>query len=206
MIGSFLSAPPTTLALNSGGQFSPAEIFTTDLTGDGTVGDLINAAGGKTGKPGTYMREISPSNLAKVISNFNSTYAGTLTPAGQALVNAGLFTQAQLVQAGAVIPTIPAPVGNVAGNSIYKDVDAVLAWPFKVHERFTILPSVSFFNVFNFANFGGLGGTLNGGPGYVGGTSSGNTDSHNVIRSGLGTGVFAAGAARQAEFGLRIDF
>ncbi len=206
MIGSFLSSPPSTLSLNSGGQFAPGEIFTSDLTGDGTVGDLINASPTKAGKPGTFMREVSPSNLASVISNFNSTVAGTITPAGQALVSAGLFTQAQLVQGGFVVPQIPAPLANPAGNNIYKDVDAVLAWPFKIHERFTILPSVSFFNVFNFSNFGGLGGVLDGGPSSVGGTSNGNTDSHNTVRSGLGTGVFSAGAARQAEFGLRIDF
>jgi hypothetical protein len=169
------------------------------------VGDLINSAGGK-GKPGTFMREVSPGNLAAVINNFNTNVAGTLTPAGQALVSAGLFTQAQLVQAGAVVPSIPAPVANPAGNNIYKDVDTVLAWPFKIKERFTLLPSVSFFNVFNFSNFGGLGGILDGGPSSVGGTSAGNTDSHNTVRSGLGTGVFSAGAARQTEFGLRIDF
>jgi len=89
---------------------------------------------------------------------------------------------------------------------MYKDVDTVLTWPIKIKERFTIEPSVSFFNVFNFANFGPLNGILAGGPGYANGTVAGNDPSHNVNRSGLGTGVFALGAPRQAEFGLRIDF
>ncbi len=35
------------------------------------------------------MHRIKPGNLAAYINNFNSTYAGRLTPAGQALVNAG---------------------------------------------------------------------------------------------------------------------
>jgi len=82
----------------------------------------------------------------------------------------------------------------------------VLAWPIKFRERFTIVPSIAFFNVFNFSNFGGLTGILNGGAGSVNGTVAGNDPSHNVNRSGLGTGVFALGAPRQAEFGLRIDF
>ena len=210
-IGGFRSPHPSNLFLNSSGQFSPAEIFRTDLTGDGTVGDLINAAGGK-GKPGTFMRGVSPGGLANVISNFNSSVAGTLTPAGQALVSAGLFTQAQLVALGAVVPTIGAPPANNAGNSVYKDVDTVLSWPIKLKERFTIEPTIGVFNVFNFSNFGALGGLstplgqLNGGPGSPNGTISGNDPSHNVLRSGLGTGVFAAGAPREMEFGLRIDF
>jgi hypothetical protein len=155
VIGHFLSAQPSSLTLNSPGGFATGEIFRTDLTGDGTVGDLINSAGGK-GKPGTFMRGVSASGLVSAISNFNSNVAGTLTPAGQALVNAKLFTQAQLVSLGAVVPTIPAPLSNNAGNPMYKDVDTVLTWPIKLKERFTIEPSVGVFNLFNFANFGTL--------------------------------------------------
>ena len=212
LIGGFRSAHPSNLYLNSPGQFSPAEIFRTDLTGDGTVGDLINSAATGIGKPGTFMRGVSPGNLASVISNFNSNSAGKLTPAGQALVSANLFTQAELVSLGAVIPTIAAPPSNNAGNTMYKDVDAVLAWPIKIHERFRIEPSIALFNMFNFSNFAALGGLttptgqLTGGPGSPNGTVAGNDPSHNILRSGLGTGVFAAGAARQLEFGLRLDF
>jgi hypothetical protein len=204
VIGSFLSTPPSTLVLNPGnaaGQFNAGEIFRTDLTGDGTVGDLINSSSGK-GKPGTFMRSVSAGSLGSVIGNFNSTVAGTLTPAGQALVSAGLFTQSELNLLGAVVPTIPAPPAGNVGNAMYKDVDTVLAWPIKIHERFTIEPSVAFFNVFNFANFSALNGILAGGPGFVNGPIGG----QNVNRSGLGTGVFAAGSPRETEFGLRISF
>jgi hypothetical protein len=180
------------------------EIFRSDLTGDGTYGDFINSASG-IGHPGSFMRSVSPHNLAATVANFNNTVAGTLTPAGQALVTAGLFTQAQLVTLGAVVPTIQAPPANNAGNGWYKDVDTVLSWPFKLRERLTVLPSVSFFNTFNFVNYGSLGG-LTGGDGSINGTSSGVNPATNTYRVGRGSGVFAVGAPRETEFGLRFDF
>ncbi|HEY6763242.1 MAG TPA: carboxypeptidase regulatory-like domain-containing protein [Candidatus Sulfotelmatobacter sp.] len=211
IIGGFSSPRPSNLSLpitNGGNSGQEADIFKTDLTGDGTLGDLINSSSG-IGKPGTFMREVSASGLNSAISNFNTNVAGKLTPAGQALVNASLFTQSQLVLLGAVVPTITPPPANNAGNTYYKDVDTVLSWPIRFHERFVLEPSVSFFNVFNFSNFGVLGNTpgwLTAGPGSANGTVAGNDPTHNVVRSGLGTGVFALGAPRQAEFGLRIDF
>jgi hypothetical protein len=84
-------------------------------------------------------------------------------------------------------------------------VDTVLSWPFKVREHLTISPGVSFFNLFNFSNFGTLGG-LSGGDGSINGTTSGVNTGTNTIRVGRGTGVFAVGAPRESEFGLRIDF
>ena len=87
------------------------------------------------------------------------------------------------------------------------------SWPFKLRERLSILPSVSFFNVFNFVNYGALGlpltqlnDSLSGGPGSINGTIAGSNPTSNTVRIGRGTGVFAVGAPRQAEFGLRIDF
>ena len=206
LIGGFRSPHPSNMTLPTNGGFTPGEIFRTDLTGDGTVGDFINAAATGIGKPGTFGRGVSAGNLASVINNFNTNVAGTLTPAGQALVSAGLFTQAELTSLGAVIPSLTPPPAHNAGNPTFRDVDTVLSWPFKIHERFTIEPSFSFFNVFNFSNYTALSGSLSGGPGSVNGTINGNDPSHNVNRDGLGTGVFAVGAARQAEFGLRIDF
>jgi hypothetical protein len=72
----------------------------------------------------------------------------------------------------------------------------------------TISPSVSFFNVFNFKNFGilGMSDGLNGGNGAINGTVAGTNASSNTVRIGRGTGVFAVGAPRETEFGLRIDF
>jgi Carboxypeptidase regulatory-like domain len=205
LIGGFASAQPSNLALPT--QGSVGEIFRSDLTGDGTTGDFLDSAASGIGHPGTFSRSVTPHNLNSYIASFNSTYGNgtTITPAGKALVSAGLFTQPQLVALGAVIPTIQqAPAGN-AGNGGYKNVDAVLSWPFKIRERITISPSVSFFNLFNFANFGALGG-LSGGDGSINGTVAGVNTGTNTIRIGRGTGVFAVGAPRESEFGLRIDF
>jgi len=204
LIGGFASPQPSDLRIPV--YTNVAAIFQSNLTGDGqSIGDFLNTDARGIGTPGTFMRSITPKNLNAYIQNFNNTVAGTLTPAGQALVNAGLFTQQQLVTLGAVVPTIQAPVGNNMGNGYYKDVDTVLSWPFTIRERVTILPSVSFFNVFNFVNYGVLNG-LTGGPGTINGTVAGVNDNSNTVRTGRGSGVFAVGAPREAEFGLRIDF
>jgi len=205
LIGGFASPQPSDLRIPT--QGSVGEIFRSDVTGDGTTGDFLNAAATGIGHPGSFMRSVSPRNLSAYIQNFNSTYGNgsTLTPAGQTLVSSGLFRPDQLVTLGAVIPGIQLPQANNAGNGYYRDVDTVLSWPFKLREKITILPSVSFFNVFNFANFGTLGG-LAGGDGSINGTTAGVNTGTNTIRTGRGTGVFAVGAPREAEFGLRIDF
>ncbi len=90
----YATALPTTLTAPSTGE--PGDIFVSDLTGDGTVGDVLPGT-----NIGSFGRDVKVSNLNQVISNYNSAYAGKLTPAGQALVSAGLFTQAQLAQLGA---------------------------------------------------------------------------------------------------------
>lgn len=204
-IGGFASPQPSDLTVPT--QGSVGEIFRSDLTGDGTTGDLLDSAGTGVGHPGTFMRSVSPGGLSACIQNFNSTYGNgsTLTPAGQTLVNAGLFTPAELVTLGAVIPTIQLPPNANAGNGYYKDVDARIEWPFKWREHLTILPGIAFFNVFNFRNFGALSG-LNGGDGSINGTVSGVNTGTNTIRIGRGTGVFAVGAPRETEFSLRLDF
>ncbi len=215
LIGGFASPQPSDLSLPV--YTSTGEIFRSDLTGDGTVGDFLNSAGGNVGHPGTFMRSVSPHNLNAYLQNFNNTYGNgsTLTPAGQALATAGLFTQSELVQLGAVIAAVPLAPANNAGNGYYKDIDTVLSWPFKLRERLTILPSVSFFNVFNFSNLGPLGGAsfasitstgLAAGPGSINGTVAGVNPGSNTVRIGRGSGVFAVGAPRETEFGLRFDF
>jgi Carboxypeptidase regulatory-like domain len=207
-IGGFASPLQSDLLLASAGQFTPGEIFRTDLTGDGTVGDLINSAATGIGKPGTFNHGVSKGALPGVIGAFNSNFGNgnTLTPAGQALVSAGLFTQAQLVSLGAVIPSITPPPAHNSGNTWSKDFDTVLSWPFRIKERLTIEPSVSFFNLFNFANYTPLS-TLTGGSGSINGTVGGyDPNTHDAVRVGTGSGVFSSGAPRQTEFGLRLEF
>jgi Carboxypeptidase regulatory-like domain len=212
LIGGFASPQPGNLQVPT--QGSVGEIFRSDLTGDGNTNDFIDATSTQPGHAGTFMRSVSPRNLAAAIQHFNSTMAGTLTPAGQALVQAGLFTPSQLQTLGAVVPTLQAPPPGNAGNGYYKDVDTILSWPFKIREGLTLMPSISFFNVFNFVNYGLLGGTtsavpntaLSGAPGAINGTVSGVNVNTNTYRIGRGSGVFAVGAPRESEFGLRIDF
>ena len=156
--------------------------------------------------------------MIQAISKWNTIQAGTPTPAGQALVDAGLLRVDQLQALGGVKPALAVPPAGQAGNSIYKEVSTVLSWPIRIKERFTLEPSISAFNVFNFANFGRLTGFLNTPDpttGFgAGGSVTGTLNSHktndpniadlNSVRTGTGSGVFAVGASRQMEFGLRV--
>ena len=196
----------------------PGEIFRTDFTGDGTVQDPI---------PGTHVgnfdRGINASNINRVLTNYNSTVALNLTPAGQALVQNGLFTSAQLGVGNAlcynnpnnlpvnslcaVAPPVPlAPPGQV-NLSWLRVVDLKVSWSYQIRERFTVQPSAGIYNLFNFANFdlpgNALNGLLTGGAGQINGSTRA---SHDVNRVGVGTGVYSLGAPRQLEFGLRLTF
>ena len=213
IITHWFSNLPQTLVLSA--SFAPEDIFQTEFTGDGQ-----EAPGGLPGSvlPGTNLgdfgRSIRVSNLNNVINNYNNNIAGkTLTPAGQALVNAGLFTQAQLFALGATPPPVGlAPPGQVGLSSLFT-FDFGIGWrlqPSKlwsnVTERLVIEPKITVYNLFNRQNFDGpnapLGGELNGQTGFVNGT----TAATRTNRVGLGTGVFAFGAPRQVEFGAKITF
>jgi hypothetical protein len=207
----------------------PGVIYQSDFTGDGTVNDPLPMAqtssscgteGGQctytTYKTGAYGRTLGPQSLAKAIANYNSTIAGSaITPAGQALVNAGLITQSQLIALNATPQPIcyqlgsgacPAYPSNAVGLSWMKTLDFSFAWVGHVGERFTIEPSVSIFNLFNFRNWDSssdtLSGALNGNPGSIGSTIP--ADRSNAI--GAGTGVFDLGAPRVIEWGLKFTF
>src|SRR5262249_13221432 len=141
------------------------EIFRTDATGDGTVGDIL--PGTSVGGLGGY----SGNGLGKVISVYNTNYAGRLSSAGAQLVNARLFTSDQLVELGAFDPFVcagptqpncQALTGHTAQTTWLKTIDLRFSWPFRIGERFRVEPNVAAFNVFNFANFGGAGRQLSG--------------------------------------------
>ena len=211
-IGRYATAAPLlpSMLVSSGNpQATPGEIFRTDFTGDGTPGDLFPIR-----NPGSF-NGVSTSGLASDIASYNNSVAGQLTPAGQALVLANLFTRSQLATLRGTAPYIVVPPAGQFSNGSFRSLDAAITWPLKVGERVRIEPSARFFNVFNFANFHPLSGQLayyfpgpgqpvEAGAGSANGTPSG--ASRDVLRISSGSGVYNYGAPRQMEFGVKISF
>jgi hypothetical protein len=218
LIGHFDSPLPSDARLPTSG--SPGGIFLTDITGDGTgdgtlssnngFGDLLPGT-----KEGSFGRDFGPNGLNQKISTFNTTRVGQLTPAGQAIVNNALMTQADLTALGGVInggvPVQTAPTDAI-GQGWLKTFDVGLNWAYKVKERVELRPGVTIFNVLNLSNFDGpaapFSPILDGSVGSPNGTTS--TLEHgalgNPLRLGLGSGVNALGAPRAIEFQLKVSF
>ncbi|MGH9647656.1 MAG: hypothetical protein ACRD4E_12670, partial [Bryobacteraceae bacterium] len=214
--------PDTVYAPQVNGGGVPGEIFHTDLSGDGTVGDML--VGTYMGTTGKY----SSDKINKAIAYYDYNVAGQITPAGAALVKSSLFNPGQLHDLGAVAPLIsscyPANPscgvpGRPAQENWFKTVDLRLAWPLSVGERFKVVPNFAVFNVFNLANYGGPGGQLSGILDGAPGTSLNNSTTpgwcgnnptafctSRLDRVQPGSGVYANGAPRQMEFGVRITF
>jgi hypothetical protein len=219
LLGSPLSLSPRVPQLDGGGV--PGEIFRSDISGDGTVGDLL--AGTFIGSTGKY----SSTKFNNAIANYNSNVAGHLTSAGADLVAAGLFSTSQMLALGAYSPLIsscyPATPScglpaRWAGATWFKTIDLRFSWPFALGEHAKIEPNFGVFNVFNFANYGGAGNQLSGildgspgtslnnstTPGYCGNSNAFCTSRQDRVLPGSGT--YANGAPRQMQFGVRVTF
>jgi len=215
LIGHFYSPVPQNLSLPQ--MTSGGEIFATDWMGSG-----IGSGQGGVPVPGTkageFQRSININNLVNVISNYNTHYAGTLTPAGQSVVSSDVMTNADMAALNWVMPSLGGVAPRATGGLWLKSFDLKASWPLKIKDRVTIEPSASVFNVLNIANYfmpgnlaGGTFGVLGpGGPNntlggsFVGGVTSGT----NLLpyRASFQSGTYALGAPRQIEFGLRIAF
>lgn len=212
LIGHFYSAQPTNLTLDN--NQATGGIFSSDITGDGTIGDLAPGT-----LPGDYQRRLKGKDLPGYISAFNQRYAGTLTPAGQVLVNSGLFTISQLTAIGATIqPIAQVPFNRALDNPTFRTLDVNFSYPIplaKYREGLSLEPSIVFYNVANLANFNNLnsgqllntssaGGNFNDQTGYVSGIISYEAVNGNRVQRGSGT--FNQGGARSAEFQLKLNF
>ena len=199
-------ASPFAQAMSIVDQGRAGEMFYTDFTGDGTTGDFLPGS-----RNGAFGRNVKANGLTSFLNKYNSTVAGTVLPAGLALVNAGLFTQDQLAALGAVADSVPlGPTLDRANIGWLKSVDLKVSWPIKLRENVVIEPSASAFNIFNFVNYDVSpaalpSGVLDGAPGSVNGTTNSLSD-RAPERAGQGPGVFSLGTARQFEFGLEIKF
>ena len=220
MIAHFSSALPQSLFLPT--ATSGGEIFATDWLGSGL-------GSGSAGEPvpgtqiGQFQRETTSANLQTLINNYNSKFAGTLTPAGSQLVNNNVMNNTDMTQMGWIMPQLPSVASGAQDFGWLKTFDLKGAWPIRVKERLTVEPSVSIFNLFNFAN-GFLGGKLPlaqltpANPTcFASGTCASATLASNVVggvtnsnmapfRAGLQSGTYALGAPRQIELGLKITF
>lgn len=210
LVGHFYSPLPDNLllpAVTNGG-----EIYATDWVGSGL-------GSGEAGEPvpgtqiGDFERKVNAGNLQSVINHYNSTFAGTLTPAGNQLVNNNVMTSADMTALGWVMPQLPNVAPGARDFGWLKGFDLRAAWPIRLKERLTVEPSVSMFNLFNFSN-AFLGGNtplpqLTAGPnGFLAPNAVGGVTEGNVLpfRATFQSGTYALGAPRQFEFGLKVDF
>ncbi len=210
-IGHFLSPLPGNLELpelTSGG-----EIYATDWLGSG-----LGSGAAPEPVPGTqigqFMRGTNVGNLQNVINTYNGKYAGTLTPAGQQLVNGGVMSASDMAAMGWVMPSLPSVAPGALNLPWLRAFDLELAWPIPVFkERVKITPSVSIFNLFNLTNAFLPGNLpifpLTPGPnGYIASNAIGGVTQGAILpfRASFQSGTYALGAPRQFEFGLKLDF
>jgi hypothetical protein len=216
MIGHFYSASAASLILDTTSG-DTGQIFQTDVDGDGTVADLVPGT-----IPGSYEHQVKGAGLNRLINNYNATSAGTFTPAGQAVVAAGLFTPGQLRAANGVQQAIASAPNNPLNNAALRTFDLSANYPIRLghfHEGLSIVPGIAVYNIFNLSNFGNIPGivsqaagqlinTTNGAGGVPGGYFNGPSDQAtlNQARTTRNSGTFDQGGPRTTEFQLKLNF
>ena len=124
------------------------------------------------------------------------------------------MTSADMTALGWVMPQLPSVAPGAVDFGWLKDLTPKASWPIKIGERFSVEPSVSMFNIFNFAN-SFLGGnvplaqlTPDPTTGLLASNVVGGVTRQNILpfRATFGSGTYASGAPRQFEFGLKVDF
>lgn len=216
IIGHFYSPLSNSLLIPNSGQ-GAGEIFRTDFTGDGSIGDPMPNT-----HFGQFDRGTNAGNINTLINSYNTTFGNQPTPAGQVLISNNLFTLGQLQSLGGVAPTVPTAPTDQINFTWMRSFDLNLGWKWTFKERFTLEPSIAVFNLFNFSNFNlppttmsdllsGQSGTVNGTSGHfqpfdpVTETGCG-CNPRDTFRVGNGTGVYAVGAGRQVEWGMKLTF
>ena len=210
LIGHFYSPLPQNLQLPE--QTSGGEIFATDWLGSG-LGSNAPPEPIPGTQIGQFMRGTSVTGLQSVISAYNTHFAGSLTPAGSALVTGNVMTNADMASLNWVMPTLPSVAPGAMGFPWLKSMDFKAAWPIKIKERITVEPSASIFNIFNFSNSflpGNLpsASLVDGGNGLIAPNAVGGVTGSGLTpyRASFQSGTYALGAPRQFEFGLRVEF
>jgi hypothetical protein len=197
--------------VTAGGNY----IFCTDVNGDGgsatSRGDLLPGTG-----IGDFGRRIgSLSDLNEAIAVYNSSFAGQITPHGQALIDAGFVTEAQLRAMGAVLqPIDPIPAGNPDPFENLFTADFRISRPIRIwKESWQLEPSFSVFNVFNnaakaqYTGLSGACGSLN--YNYSidpDGCNEAGISNPTAARNELEGSRGLRQRRRQLQFGLRFSF
>lgn len=227
LVGHFYSPLAQNLLLpqsTNGGEIFSTDWLGTGLPADGTPEPLPNT------QIGQFERGTNIGNLHTVITKYDHTYAGTLTPAGQCLVaNSApnnpftcpglvsgfpVMTANDMVALNWIMPTIDSVPQQAVGIPWFKSMDVHLAWPFTIKDHVTIEPSASVFNVFNFSNAFLPGNSMNNSllpgvngflaPTVIGGVVPGS--SLAPFRANYQSGTYASGTPRTFEFGFRVSF
>ncbi len=217
LIGHFRSPEPNNIQLDNLGYDS---IYTSDVDGDGSTADLLPGT-----NPGDFMHSVTPGNLNQKLTAYNARFAGTPTPAGQALVNAGLLTPGQLSALGAVQQPVYTGGTKIFSNPMFKSIDASFSYPIRLKwlgEGRSLEPSIAMYNVGNLANWTGFtnatsnfainqsdaGADGSGALTYINGDAAGANGYalKNQNRIQRGSGTYDQGAPRSTEFAVKFNF